>query len=300
MDVRTIRIIKASSPDRDDLLPKRLVELEKAGFEILFDDIRPDPNWFWTAGSIKHRSDALNKALIEDESDAIMWARGGYGASDLLELIPWPQLANLKPKPVIGFSDVCAVQSALYTKLGRLSVHGPMPATVTWKKDGPSDVEKMIAVLKGQTSSGCISVRPLNIKSGENPQGRLFGGCLSVLTSLIGTPFIPSNLADHILYFEDIGENPGRIIRMLNQWQQSGLLRGVNALVLGSLSDLGGEIPDSSPLVLDEICRRYGLPTYASDDFGHKSKNNPIIMGALAGINANQLTWYLPKTKTLT
>ena len=299
MDVRTIRIIKASSPDREGLLPSRIAELTQAGFKILFDEINPDPHWSWTAGSVESRSKALNNALLEQESDAVIWARGGYGASDLLDLIPWSQLAQSKPKPIIGFSDVCAVQAALYTKTNRISIHGPMPATVTWKKAGTGDVDTLVDLLRGRIHSGRISIGSISKKAGA-VQGRLFGGCLSVLTSLIGTPYLPHTLKDHILYFEDIGENPGRIIRMLNQWQQSGLLQGVGALVLGHFSQLGGDLPDSAPVVLEEITRRYGLPTFTSKDFGHISPNQPIVMGALGEIKDDYLTWHLPKTLTLT
>ena len=299
MDVRTIRIIKASSPDREGLLNSRIAELTKAGFKILFDEINPDPDWSWTAGSVESRSKALNNALLEQESDAVMWARGGYGASDLLDLIPWSQLTQSKPKPIIGFSDVCAVQAALYTKTNRISIHGPMPATVTWKKAGSSDVDALIDLLKGRIGSSRISVSSIGKKT-KTIQGRLFGGCLSVLTSLIGTPYLPRHLKDHILYFEDIGENPGRIIRMLNQWQQSGLLNGVSALLLGHFSQLGGDLPDSAPVLAEEIFRRYGLPTFTSKDFGHISPNHPIVMGAMGEIESDDLTWHLPKTISLT
>lgn len=294
MDVRTIRIIKASSPDREGLLPARILELERAGFKILFDEIPPDPNWSWTAGSRESRSNALNNALLEEQSDAIMWARGGYGASDLLDLIPWPQLTRAKPKPIIGFSDVCAVQAALYSRVGRLSIHGPMPATLTWKKSGDADVSALVSLLKGELHTGQLSLRTISKKS-PPIQGRLFGGCLSVLTSLIGTTYLPANFKNHILYFEDIGENPGRMMRMLNQWQQSGLLSGVNAMILGCFSELGGGLPDSEPTVLQEISRRFTLPIFSSSDFGHISPNMPLVMGALAEIKDEKLTWQLPK-----
>ena len=270
MDVRTIRIIKASSLDREGFLPSRIKELEAAGFKILFDDITPNDHWNWTAGSVKDRSNALNNALLEPESDAVMWARGGYGASDLLDLIPWDTVAKAKPKPIIGFSDVCAAQSALYAKTGRLSIHGPMPATFTWKKSGTSDVDSLINLLQGKSSSGDLDVGPI-LGSPKSAEGILFGGCLSVLTSLIATPYLPKNLNGHILYFEDTG---------------------------GTFSDLGGGLPDSSPVLLEEIYHRYGVPTFHSKDFGHVSPNLPIVMGAKGVIKNNKLKWTLPSANS--
>jgi muramoyltetrapeptide carboxypeptidase len=298
MDVRTIRIIKASSPDREGLLAARIKELESHGFKVLFDEIPANDPWMWTAGSLLDRSKALNNALLEPESDAIMWARGGYGASDLLDFIPWDAVKKAKPKPVIGFSDVCAMQAALYRKTGRLSIHGPMPATVTWNKSGTSDIDQLVAVLKGKASQGAIKVQSvLGVQGGVS--GVLFGGCLSVLTALIGTPYLPQSLKGHLLYFEDIGENPGRVIRMLNQWHQSGLLHGVPGMVLGVFKDLGGELPDSAPILLEEIARRYKIPTFASPDFGHISPNQPLVMGASAEIKNHILIWSLDMTKNI-
>jgi muramoyltetrapeptide carboxypeptidase len=292
MDVRTIRIIKASSLDREGLLAGRIKELEAAGFKILFDEMTPNIDWSWTAGSVADRSRAFNNALLEDESDAILWARGGYGASDLLDLVPWDLVAKSKSKPIIGFSDVCAAQSALYTKTGRISIHGPMPATVTWKKSATTDVDDLIAILNGKKNSGNIKVSPIG-SSPTKAEGLLFGGCLSVLTSLIGTNYLPKSLAGYILYFEDIGENPGRIIRMLNQWQHAQLLNGVKAIVLGSFTELGGGLADSAPVLLNEIQDRYKRPTFWSPDFGHISPNAPLIMGAQAIIRHEKLTWTL-------
>ncbi len=307
MDVRTIRIIKGSSPDREGLLAARIAELQAAGFHILFDEIAPNKTWTWTAGSIEDRAQAFVNALLEPESDAILWARGGYGASDLLDLIPWDKVQRAKAKPIIGFSDVCAAQSALYVKTGRLSIHGPMPATTTWKQNASTDVEELITILRGTVCSGGFAISSVGApiyqdKSQQDKsqqiEGRLFGGCLSVLTSLIGTAYFPNSLADHILYFEDIGENPGRLLRLLNQWSQAGCFQDVRAIVLGAFKDLGGQLQDSAPVLLEEMARRYKIPTFHTPLFGHVSPNKPLVFGAHGIISGQQLTWSM-RQKTL-
>jgi muramoyltetrapeptide carboxypeptidase len=288
MQVTTIRIIKASSLDREGLLSRRISEIEAGGFRVLFDDLPEDPTWPYCASSVANRAKALEQAFLEEESDAVMWARGGYGASELLDRMPWPTIKKSRFKPIIGFSDVCAVQSACYAMDGRPSIHGPMPATTTWKLNGDSDVNELFSLLRGENSSGVIS---LNEQAKTDIRGVLFGGCLSVLTNLIGTPYLPKMFADHILIFEDIGENPGRIIRMLNQWHQSGLFLGVKALIFGSLSQLGSSLPDSSPVVIDEIRKRFRLPIFTTSQVGHISPNMPFVVGSLAEIENNQLNW---------
>jgi muramoyltetrapeptide carboxypeptidase len=240
---------------------------------------------------------AVINAFVEAESDAVMWARGGYGASELLPFMPWSELRSLKPKVLVGFSDVCAFHSALYMMTGQTSIHGPMPATVTWKQHGSTDVEQLIALLKGATHSGSFSTTFVpGIFDGNTTaiEGTLFGGSLAVLTGLIGTPYLPTSLKDHILLFEDITENPGRVMRALNQWQQSGRLAGVKALVLGAFTGLGGTLPDNAPMLQEEIARRFNLPVFKTTDFGHISPNLPFVVGSHARLSPSHLHWTLP------
>ncbi len=294
LNVKTIRIIKASSPDREGFLASRINELESAGFKVLFDEILPDPVWTYCAGSVADRAKALTRALLEDESDAVMWARGGYGASELLPLMPWSEIRRGPSKIVVGFSDVCAFQSALYTMTGRPSIHGPMPATTTWKKNGSDDVTQLIALLKGEANSGHLNIARIPGLHSEKQReiaGTLFGGSLTVLTALIGTPYLPKSFKNHILVFEDIAENPGRVLRMLNQWQQSGSLAGVKAIVLGAFTGLGGNLPDNAPMLYEEIARRFDLPIFHTGDFGHISPNFPFVVGSSCHIKDGLLNW---------
>lgn len=294
MNVKTIRIIKASSSDREGLLPGRIKELEAAGFKVLFDEMLPDPAWSFCAGNVQNRLAALTSALLEETSDAVMWARGGYGASELLEQLPWSTIKAAKPKPIIGFSDVGAAQSALYVMTGRHSVHGPMPATKTWNLNGTSDTQALIRLLKGESRSGAFSVEG----AAQSPiQGTVFGGNLAVLSALIGTPYLPKSLAGHILLFEDIAENPGRIVRALNQWKQSGQFAGVKALILGSFTDLGGNLPDNAPMLIDELRRRFEIPIFSTAAFGHVSPNAPFVIGSDGEIANGTFTWTLSAKK---
>ena len=294
MNIKTIRIIKASGPDRNGLLDTRIKEIETAGFRVLFDDIKADPHWTFTAGSVKDRLAALEGAFIEDKSDAVMWVRGGYGASDLLPLLAWDKIKAARPKPIIGFSDVCAAQSALFVHTGRISLHAQMPATTTWKKNGEDDVIQLFETMRGARTSGTINVAPIGLKAkSATPAGRLFGGWLTVLSSLIGTPYLPRHFDETILFFEDVGENPGRVLRNLNQWQQAGHFRNIEALVLGSFTDMGAPIPDNASFLYEEVAARFDIPVFASTDFGHVSPNYLLPVGGHGTIKDNLLTWNL-------
>jgi muramoyltetrapeptide carboxypeptidase len=298
----TLRIIRPSSRELTDLLPARIDELIRAGFQVLYDDLPPDPDWAYSAASAQARARALEDALVEPDSDIVIAARGGYGGSDLLPLLDFARLRAARPKPLVGFSDVSALHSALYARLGWPGLHAPMPATQLWRKDGDDDDDQILAICdalaQGRGASASLAVTPVSPFSSSSPQevrGRLFGGCFTVLTNLLATPFFPPSLAGHIVFIEDTDEHPARLMRALNQWLQSGALAGVQALVVGYLRGLGEKIPDSAPFVYEQFARRLGnVPVFQTPLFGHTSPNYPLAVGAAATIAAGRLTWRLP------
>jgi len=232
----------------------------------------------------------LNAGLGGSPYDYLLSVRGGYGASDLLSLIDWPALAGMNPRPLIGFSDVSALQSAFYTCLQWPALHAPMPGSPLWT-NGP-DVDQLTGYLqKGRPWHGAISVIPLTAKTQEVHNGLLFGGCLSVLTNLIGTAYLPASFAGHILFFEDTAESASRVLRCWRQWLDCGLLEGVVAVVLGRFSKIGAD--QSEDRLRDEMAQRTPCPVFASPDFGHVSPNMPLCLGSKAKIRANSLTWTL-------
>ena len=303
----SIRIIRPSSREQENLLPARIEWLTRQGFRVLHEELPADPDWAYAASSAKHRAEALTTALGENETSAILCARGGYGASDILPLIDWSSLRKrLEGRPsklLVGFSDVSALHAAILSELGWSGLHAPMPATSLWYKDGlTSDVDALISILRGTLLGGKIPVRGVgrqNLSAASGLSGELWGGCLSVLTNLIGTPWIkPAAMAGRIFYFEDVGEHPARIMRFLNQWQQSGHLDGVKALVIGSLTGLAPAVPDNADFVSTQIAKRFGIPTFKTEAFGHVCPNMPMGFGTPCTIRAlphggAELSWDL-------
>jgi muramoyltetrapeptide carboxypeptidase len=284
-----IRIIRPSGREKDNLLPARIADLEALGHTVLFQDTSPSEAWRYAAASIQSRAAQLNAALVEKETDLVLCGRGGYGASDLLPLIDWKAVAKCSEKMIVGFSDISAIHSALYTKAGWQGIHGPMPATTLWGKNSGDDIAMLFQVIEGKQGQFTHALRPIAAGHGGHIHGRLFGGCFSVLTNLIGTPFLPRSLRDSILILEDVSEHPARLMRYWNQWIQSGLLVGVQAIILGTFLDMGDEIPDSAPGVLSEFALRSGLPTFHCSNIGHISPNLPFQIGVGAEIRDNNL-----------
>lgn len=294
----SIHLISPSHGADPLLLAQRIEDLEKSG---AFWVVHHQPSRVLLNHShmdtCEHRLASLTRALTHPDQPVVMAVRGGYGASDLLPLIPWEELRELSPRLVVGFSDITCLLSALWCKLGWPSIHGPMPGSSLWGQGGREDVEQLLALCSPrQGKKGVLHLRPI----GENPGGTqavagwLFGGCFSVLTNLIGTPYLPPSLAGAILLFEDTGENSGRLLRCFNQWLQSGMLTGVRGIIFGRLRNLDGAENAEAELKA-ELARRSQLPCWSSEDFGHVSPNLPFVIGAKGRISPTQqqLQWFL-------
>lgn len=285
-----IRIISPSSRFDANLLLSRIAELEKE-FHVSYHKLEVDPSWPFTAGSFKDRLEQMTDALLAPDVDIILAARGGYGASDLLPHLPWAQLKNVKPKLLIGFSDISALHSALYTKLQWPSLHGPMPGSELWQKNDPRDISCLLNLMNRTQGEVSWPIDCLNRNLPPKLSGWSYGGCLSVLSNLIGTPYFPKTLFGSILFWEDIGEHPSRILRFIQQWSQSRALEGVKGLILGRFTDC--EVPgicDEAKLK-SEIAARLDLPVWSTDLFGHCAPNWPLPVGLTMAIDNGKLRW---------
>ncbi len=290
--VEAIRILalEPCGPPDAGILDASLKSLRLAGMHIDYQPYDRGAGERLGERGVAARLSQLNAGLGRAHYDYLLCVRGGYGASDLLSLIDWPALAGMNPRPLIGFSDVSALQSAFYTRLQWPGLHAPMPGSPLWT-NGP-DVDQLTGYLqKGRPWRGAISVIPLTAKTQEVHNGLLFGGCLSVLTNLIGTAYLPASFAGHILFFEDTAESASRVLRCWRQWLDCGLLEGVVAVVLGRFSKIGAD--RSEDWLRDEMVQRAPCSVFASPDFGHVSPNMPLCLGSRAKIRANSLTWIL-------
>lgn len=287
-----IRILRPSSTEYPNLLKRNIKDIKKIA-KVLYEDLKKNKDWPYTSSDISSRVQALNKALQEKYSKIIWCARGGYGASDLLPYINWDKLKNQDPKLIIGFSDISALHSAFYSKLGYQGLHAPMPATKLWAQhNNKADINKVYEILQSKNIyvQGEITVSPLNKYSSRIIKGIIFGGCLSVLSNLIGTEYLPRSFRNHILFFEDTDEIPPKVIRYLNQWMQAGLFKDIKGIILGIFRGLSKK---EIKLLYKELSKRIvNIPIFVSKDFGHVCPNFPIMIGAKAQIIDNtRLVW---------
>lgn len=235
----------------------------------------------YLAGDDPRRRDELTRALSEPSVQAVFAARGGYGAMRLLPAL-WAALQShgLPRKAVIGFSDVTAVHLA-FQAAGRISIHGP---TVTQLgRQPPGVVQRLFDLLESSVLLPPLHGTPIVAGVAEGP---LVGGNLSLLTRLLGTPYLPA-LEGTVLLLEDVGERPYRLDRMWTHLRLAGVFEQVRGLALGDFIDC--EEPDAdfgSADVLATLAGETGLPCVRGLTIGHGAVNMPVALGGRVRLDA--------------
>jgi muramoyltetrapeptide carboxypeptidase len=251
------------------------------------------------AGSPQQRLDDLHSAFADPETTFVAAVRGGYGSNYLLDGVDLT-LIERHPKPFFAYSDMTGLQLRMLDQLGLPAFHGPMVAADFYLEDGVH-LPSLQSALAGRSYSvgGTEGLRTL--KSGT-ATGTLYGGCLSILVSVIGTPWEPAT-ENKLLFIEDVGAKPYQIDRMLWQMRQAGKLNGVRGIVFGEMLDCTS--PGAPPNLLEDaiLSALDGLdvPIAIGLRSGHVSRQNvTLTFGVEAELRADdepQLTFLEPAVK---
>jgi muramoyltetrapeptide carboxypeptidase len=190
----------------------------------------------YLAGTDEERRADLQRMIDDPSVRAIFCARGGYGSQ---RIVPNLDLAELvrAPKPIIGFSDVTAVLSAVVTA-GVVAFHGPMVAVDVARGLSASAAEHLIRAISDPGYLWDVRV-PVSVRPGS-ASGRLVGGNLSVLVTTLGTRWA-LDTDGTVLFLEDVHEWPYRLDRLLTQLRQAGRLDGVAGVVFGTMATCRGD-----------------------------------------------------------
>ena len=222
------------------------------------------------AGTVEQRLLDLHAAFADDTVRVVFATRGGYGSNYLLEELDMDVLGD-HPKPLFGYSDLTAVQITLLDTLNLPSFHGPMVSPDFGREDGVH-LPSLLAALSGEPYKVGKAEGMRLLKAGANEQpvrGVLYGGCLSIVTAMLGTAFEPQT-EGKLLYFEDVSTKPFQIDRMLWQLKQSEKFDGVKGIIFGEMLDCVS--PGARPDLLEEVILN------ALDDF-----EGPIVIGLRSG-----------------
>lgn len=252
------------------------------------------------AGTSEERVADLHAAFASPDTSFVAAVRGGYGSNYLLESVDLALIAN-HPKPFFAYSDMTGLQLRLLDQLGLPAFHGPMVAADFYLEDGVH-LNSFHAALAGRPYALGSAEGMRTLKHGS-ARGTLYGGCLSILVSLIGTPWEPAT-ENKLLFIEDVGAKPYQVDRMLWQLRNAGKLNGVRGIVFGEMLDCTSPgapeslLEDAILSALDGI----DVPIAFGLRSGHVSRQNvTLIFGIEAELRAGddaELTLLKPAVRS--
>lgn len=292
----TIGLITPSSAISRQSFESTLDNMDKLGFKVKYSDNMRVRKGF-LAGTDQQRLDDLH-AMFDDASvNGIFCARGGYGSARLLPSINYPLIAA-NPKAFIGYSDITALHFGIFAKTGLVTFHGPVGAS-EFTDFTSQHFEK--TVLMGVPNLEIKQANDDREKTEDHYQletitdgvakGRLVGGNLSLVTSLIGTPF-DLDFTGKLVFIEEVGESPYRIDRMFTQLLLAGKLQNAAGIVLGVFSDCDtketdpdfGDTTSLREVIADRL-GRLNIPVLYGLSFGHISNIATLPMGIQASLD---------------
>ncbi len=281
-----IAVVAPAGAFDPEALERGIERVRARGFDVVH---RPDitERLRYLAGSDERRATELTEALADSSIRALFCARGGYGSSRALERAVGLSVGSMPaPKIVVGYSDVTVLLNAITGGTGVVSFHGPQVA-VDLARDGfEASLDDLLDTLAGRRFPGPFQAKPLAALVPGTAEGRLMGGCLSILATMIGTPWEPS-LRGAILLLEDIAEPAFRIDRMLTHLRQAGVLDGVVGVVVGHLQDVRAPEGTTIEEVFRDCLAPIGIPVAMGLETGHGVPCRTLPLGALARLDAD-------------
>lgn len=243
-----VALVAPASPFPRAEFERGLVELRRLGFEPVWDERVFDKAPF-VAGSVGARTAELLHALTRPDVDAVIAVRGGYGSIHTLGGLDVEAIRRARTA-FVGYSDVTSVHAFLGGRVGLTSVHGPMLDRRIAHGPSAYDVATFLASLS-LTPVGEVRAPGLEIVRPGEARGPLFGGTLTQLTGLLGTPFDVTPPVGHVLLIDEVHERPYRLHRLLTHWQQAGRLETASAVVFGQLPHC--DEPEGGPKAIDVV-----------------------------------------------
>ncbi|MDD3669089.1 MAG: LD-carboxypeptidase [Alphaproteobacteria bacterium] len=285
--MKTIRIVAPASPI-NRLTPADFAKIKAAfskwGYNAIWSDAVFQKDRF-LAGSDAVRAQDINAAFADVGVDAIVALKGGYGSPRLLDKIDYDAVRK-NPKPFFGFSDITALQLALYARAGLPSQTGFI-ANYALKPLPPLLRRTLPSALKNEAQT-FARLKPM---AGGRAQGILVGGTLTLIETLVGTPYLP-DMRGKILLLEDVGEEPYKIDRMLTHLRLAGVFNQIGGLVLGQWEKCVAKDKADGTIaaVLRDHFARAPFPVIAGFPYGHAPDHVVVPIGAAAALDADKGT----------
>ncbi|GAB2963921.1 LD-carboxypeptidase [Micromonospora polyrhachis] len=241
----------------------------------------------YLAGGDELRAADINTAFADPDVRGILCTRGGYGAQRVVDQIDMATVRR-NPKVVAGFSDITALQFALWRGARLASVHGPGAAWLD-ARTPPKSAESLRTALMS-TEPVTVTRMPTEetapVLVPGTATGPLIGGNLCLVVSSLGTPDMP-DLAGAILLIEDVEEPPYKVDRMLTQLRRAGVLDKLAGVAVGQFTNCADDWPVTVADVLTERLGDLGVPVLGGLPIGHGLGQLTVPIGVPATLNAS-------------
>lgn len=254
----------------------------------------------YAAGTATSRAADINAAFADKEVSGVFAAVGGTVASQVLEKLDFDMICK-NPKVLAGYSDTTTLQMAILAKCGLVTFHSPNASYLPGRMLTGYTIGNFWKVLT--TKTGKVTIEPQSTwqqwREGA-AEGILFGGNLTCICKLLGTPWDPiaalpkifGKDAKFIFFWEEVEEQFSTVMRNLWQIRNTGFLNSVSAMMIGKLNSVKEvdyqRFPTKRELVLDLVAP-YSFPVIAGVDFGHEVPQMTIPIGVAAGIDSKKM-----------
>lgn len=229
----------------------------------------------------------FNRALNDISVDLILSSRGGYGSAQLLDRIDW-RLLKKRNLPVLGYSDITALHLAMFARGAGIAISSPMASelprafrhSITWES-----LHSSLSPTSGKIFPFPEKFMLKTIKGGK-ASGRIIPVNLTVLTTMLGTPYLP-DFRRTVLLLEDLCEPVYKLDRYLTHLQLSGILKDASALLLGNFRRCGNERDRLN--VFAKFADAVNGPVIAGIPFGHIKRRLCLRFGAEIEIDNSKI-----------
>jgi muramoyltetrapeptide carboxypeptidase len=267
----TLAVVSPASAAKAELVQAGIAALEALGYKTRLMPHALDRGPLYYAGTARERAADLMAAFADAEVDGIICTRGGWGSAELLPLLD-AEVVRANPKVFVGYSDQTSLHVWLAREAGLVSFYGPMVAADFARADGADAASWEHAVGGGDAQWSLDAVDGLRVLRAGVAEGTIAGGCLSIFTEGLGTPYaaLPATAdARRLLFLEDIGTKPYQWDRMLVHLRFAGMLEHVSGIVFGDMKQCVAA--EDEPLLEQAIM-------HALEDFA-----GPIAIGLRSG-----------------
>jgi muramoyltetrapeptide carboxypeptidase len=253
--------------------------LEKLGFKIL------NKKHISKLPTNEEKIKEINRSFSDNKIDIILARRGGYSAIKILKGLDF-SLIKKNPKIFAGFSDISGLINPIYEKTGLVTLHSPM----VWNFEKPTNftVKSFLNAINGFPKKNLFEHAPVKVFRHGKVQGRIKGGNLITLTSLIGTEW-ETQTRGAMLFLEEVDEKLYRIDRNMTQWILCGKFKGIKGLILGDFK--GEKAKDVFKILSQQM--KINFPVVHCPNIGHVKNKITIPIGRMAELDTRKGTLVL-------